>query len=144
MVTMKTVTLVQLPTLDRVMNGSGPELRTLYTDIMKHPPPKRASHDFLRGNLAWTVQALASKQDPTILRTLLAKRASHPDTHHKSRYNPGTRLIREWQGQTHEVIILDQGYLWQGERYRSLSQIAQAITGTRWSGPRFFGIRNGD
>jgi hypothetical protein len=54
-------------------------------------------------------------------------------------YKPGTRLIREWRGQTHEVTVLDEGYEWQGVRYRSLSPIARAITGSRWSGPRFFG-----
>lgn len=51
----------------------------------------------------------------------------------------GTRIVREWQGRVHEVIVLDDGYLWRGMRYRSLSEIARLITGTRWSGPRFFG-----
>jgi hypothetical protein len=53
---------------------------------------------------------------------------------------PGTRLVREWQGELHEVIVLDGYYLWKGHRYRSLSEIARRITGTRWSGPRFFGL----
>ena len=53
----------------------------------------------------------------------------------------GTRLMREWQGRMHEVIVLEEDYLWQGERYRSLSEIARLITGARWSGPRFFGTR---
>lgn len=52
----------------------------------------------------------------------------------------GTRLIREWKGKTHEVQVTGDGYVWEGRRYRSLSQIARAITGTRWSGPRFFGL----
>ena len=51
----------------------------------------------------------------------------------------GTRIVRESQGQVHEVIVLDDGFLWKGRRYRSLSEIARLITGTRWSGPRFFG-----
>jgi hypothetical protein len=53
----------------------------------------------------------------------------------------GTRLMREWQGRMHEVIVLEEDYLWQGERYRSLSEIARLITGSHWSGPRFFGTR---
>lgn len=53
---------------------------------------------------------------------------------------PGTRLLREWRGDTHEVLVTDQGYVYRGTTYRSLSAIAQAITGTRWSGPKFFGI----
>jgi hypothetical protein len=52
----------------------------------------------------------------------------------------GTRLIREWHGVLHEVEVLEDGYLWRGARHRSLSAIARAITGTKWSGPRFFGL----
>jgi hypothetical protein len=53
---------------------------------------------------------------------------------------PGTRLVREWGGATHQVLLLDKGYLYQDEHYRSLSVIARRITGTNWSGPRFFGL----
>ena len=53
----------------------------------------------------------------------------------------GTRLIREWQGVEHTVTVLQDGYEWQGRPYRSLSAIARAITGTRWNGWRFFGLR---
>jgi hypothetical protein len=55
----------------------------------------------------------------------------------------GTRLVREWGQKQHHVIILENGYLYQDRRYTSLSQIAQEITGTKWSGPRFFGLRRG-
>jgi hypothetical protein len=54
---------------------------------------------------------------------------------------PGTRLMREWQGQTYEVVVLDDGFSWQGMHYRSLSAIARKITGTAWSGPLFFGLK---
>lgn len=57
------------------------------------------------------------------------------------RLKPGTRLMREWQGHTHAILVVDGGFLWQQTRYRSLSQIARAITGTRWSGPVFFGLK---
>lgn len=53
---------------------------------------------------------------------------------------PGTRLVREWGGATHQVLLLDKGYLYQDQHYRSLSMIARRITGTNWSGPRFFGL----
>ena len=53
---------------------------------------------------------------------------------------PGTRLLREWGGKTHTVIVLDDGFEYDGERYQSLTQIARQITGTHWSGPRFFGM----
>ena len=54
---------------------------------------------------------------------------------------PGTRLIREWQGRTYEVVVRDDGFCWQGTPYRSLSAIARKITGTAWSGPLFFGLK---
>jgi len=54
---------------------------------------------------------------------------------------PGTRLLREWQGQTHHVTVLAQGFEYGGKTYRSLSAIARQITETAWSGPLFFGLR---
>ena len=54
---------------------------------------------------------------------------------------PGTRLLREWQGTTHEVRVLDAGFDYAGQTYKSLSAVARAITGTPWSGPLFFGIK---
>jgi hypothetical protein len=54
---------------------------------------------------------------------------------------PGTRLVREWQGRTYDVLVLDDGFCWQSARYRSLSALARKITGTAWSGPLFFGLK---
>jgi hypothetical protein len=54
---------------------------------------------------------------------------------------PGTRLVREWQGRTYEVLVLDDGFSWQGTSYRSLSALARKITGTAWLGPLFFGLK---
>ena len=54
---------------------------------------------------------------------------------------PGTRLVREWQGRTYDVLVLDDGFSWQGTSYRSLSALAGKITGTAWSGPLFFGLK---
>jgi hypothetical protein len=53
----------------------------------------------------------------------------------------GTKLLREWQGVTHEVTVIEGGFEHRGRRYRSLSAVARAITGTQWSGPLFFGLR---
>ena len=53
----------------------------------------------------------------------------------------GTRLVREWRGRTYEVLVLDDGFSWQGTSYRSLSALARTITGTAWSGPLFFGLK---
>ncbi|HEX2552748.1 MAG TPA: DUF2924 domain-containing protein [Microvirga sp.] len=57
------------------------------------------------------------------------------------RIRPGTRLVRVWQGETHHVFVHEDGYEWQGERHRSLSTIAKAITGTSWNGWTFFGVK---
>ena len=54
----------------------------------------------------------------------------------------GSTLIRDWKGSRHTVRVSEDGYEWEGETYRSLSKIAQLITGTRWSGPRFFGVQS--
>ncbi len=53
----------------------------------------------------------------------------------------GTRLYRSWRGVTQEVLVLEDGYSWRSKSYASLSEVARAITGTRWSGPRFFGVK---
>src|ERR1700683_887334 len=57
------------------------------------------------------------------------------------RTKAGTRIVREWGGKSHEVTVLESGYLYQDEVYGSLSEIARKITGTRWSGPAFFGLK---
>ncbi len=57
------------------------------------------------------------------------------------RLKPGLKLVREWRGETHDVLVLEDGFEWNGEHRRSLSAIAREITGTHWSGPRFFGLK---
>ena len=57
---------------------------------------------------------------------------------------PGARLVREWNGVSHVVEVIEGGFIWNGDRHRSLSAIARAITGARWSGPRFFGLTSGE
>ena len=57
------------------------------------------------------------------------------------RIKPGTRLLREWQGKVYEVIVLEKGVQYRGDSWPSLSAVAREITGTRWSGPRFFGLK---
>jgi hypothetical protein len=58
----------------------------------------------------------------------------------RAQLRPGTQLARDWRGRTHHVLVLEDGYLFKEKHYRSLSVIARTITGTRWSGPRFFGL----
>lgn len=101
------------------------------------PPPPLRSPDLLRRILAWRMQAeVFGELDVETARAL------------KSKAQPkglavGARLAREWRGVRHEVEVADSGYLYDGRRWKSLSEVARAITGTRWNGPRFFGLREG-
>lgn len=102
------------------------------------PPPSLRSVDLLRRNLAWRIQADAfGGLDAWTRKALLSKRQprSGPET------RQGTRLVREWKGDRHEVEIMERGVSYRGDTYASLSEVARAITGARWNGPRFFGLR---
>jgi len=84
---------------------------------------------------------------PAVRRRLLQTAASQPGSAdgalHRKRpgiLTPGTRLVREWHGRSHTVEVAENGFLYAGRRYRSLSEVAAAITGARWSGRRFFGL----
>jgi Protein of unknown function (DUF2924) len=104
--------------------------------------PPRLSRPLMKKAIAYDMQVRAFGGLP--VRTIRAlKAAAKLKTAPASGRPPGrgARLVREWNGILHEVDIDDDGYLWRGQRYRSLSAIALAITGTKWSGPRFFGIK---
>lgn len=66
---------------------------------------------------------------------------AHKPPVQKTELKPGMRLMRAWHGKTHQVEVLENGFEWQGEIYTSLSAVAKAITGAKWSGPRFFGLQ---
>ena len=112
-------------------------------------PPKGLSRRLLIGAVAYAVQArrlgglgpAVSRRLATIAEGKFLGAAANIVAAPKLR--PGARLIREWNGSTHVVDVIDGGYVWNGEHHRSLSAIARAITGARWSGPRFFGIGPG-
>lgn len=104
------------------------------------PPPRGCRAQVLLLALAWQVQMadlLGTVVPERLLRSL--RRSSVPVS--GPALAPGTRLLREWQGRTHQVTVLSSGFEWNGVRYRSLSAIARSITGTAWSGPLFFGLR---
>ena len=131
------------PSLDEIQAMNRAELIEAFKAAQIGCIPKNASQNFLRGNLAWAAQAAAKGHDPVSLRQSLAKKITKATQQKYPRFKPGTRLIREWPGVTQEVTVEEKGYSWNGESYRSLSHIAREITGTRWSGPRFFGL-NGE
>lgn len=75
------------------------------------------------------------------LRRLASGEATPVDAPASRGLKPGTRLLREWQGRTHNVTVTETGLAYEGKMYRDLSEAARTITGTRWSGPLFFGLR---
>ena len=111
-------------------------------------PPKGLSRRLLEYAAAWHLQTQAfGGLDPAVRRRL--HRLAEPDDDGTSRVSrdvgskgppPGSRLVREWHGRTHTVDVLETGFLCDGQHYGSLSEVARAITGARWSGPRFFGL----
>jgi len=109
-------------------------------------PPHRLSHRLLAYAVAYRMQEKAlGGLKPATRRLLIrvAEEAASGDAvtvRPVSKARPGTRLLREWHGTTHEVILLDDGVLFRGKRHRSLSEVARVITGSRWSGPVFFGL----
>jgi Protein of unknown function (DUF2924) len=121
------------------------ELRQEWRRLHQTPPPNRLSRDILLRGITYKLQERAfGGLSKATLRKLRASAArSQARRRPPVSFKPGTRLVREWHGQTHTVVILGEGVEWQGERYRSLSVVAREITGTRWSGPRFFGLKAG-
>lgn len=103
------------------------------------PPPLR-SVPILSLVLAWRVQAEARGGIGSETRRALARKGRLRAE--GLELGIGARLTRQWQGRTHEVLVEAGGFRWEGELYRSLSAVATAIAGSRWNGPRFFGLRN--
>jgi hypothetical protein len=126
--------------LDELERASNQELRKYFRISGIGEIPKNASRSFLAGHLAWAIQARRAGLNPMELRACLIQQLRQAKKISKPVYKPGTRLIREWHGKTHEVTVEECGFSWNNQRYRSLSEIAREITGTRWSGPRFFGL----
>ena len=121
-------------------------LRAAWRRRFRSQPPPIQSADFLRRLIAWKIQVEAyGDLDTETLALLKRARAAvaqgrDPVAQRQASLKPGTILVREWRGVTHRVVVLDAGFEHDGKQYRSLSEIARTISGTRWSGPRFFGI----
>ena len=125
--------------VDAVAAITAMPLRELRTEWERRygDAPRHRSVDLLRRVLAWRVQADVCGGLDATTRKLLARddlplRVSAP---------AGMRLAREWAGRTHEVVVIENGIVYEGKTWRSLSEVARHITGMRWNGPRFFGLR---
>ncbi len=120
------------------------ELIRQWRRFYKSEPLRYTSRELLVRAISYAMQEqeLGGLRTPA-RRELLAIAKGEPASAQALRIKPGTRLLREWHGSTHEVIVTDQGFVWDGATYRSLSAIAFAITGAKWNGHRFFGLVKG-
>ena len=132
--------LDSLDTLDRQV------LVVEWTRCYSRPPFRQMSRDLLVRSLAHRLQEQRwGGLKPTLARQLKQVVSGGKDarsiTPAAPRPKAGTRLIRQWHGTTHEVLVTDAGFEWKGQTWKSLSRIAREITGQKWSGPMFFGLK---
>ena len=131
---------------DDLRSWSPGELQQEWRRRLGTAPPKLPSSDVMARMLAWRVQEREHGGLDPIVKARLRRLAKDPDPESerprriRPSLSPGTTLVREWQGGTHHVRVTDEGFEYAGRGYGSLSEVARAITGARWSGPRFFGL----
>jgi hypothetical protein len=126
-----------------------PDLKAQWRELFETEPPP-FNRRYLENRLAYRIQELAyGGLKPETLRRLEALGEQYDSGNvttrrirHDARPIAGTRLVREWRGDEHTVTVMAEGYEWEGRPYRSLSAIARAITGTRWNGLVFFGLKS--
>jgi len=126
------------------------ELQARWHTLFRRRAPTRLPRHLLFRILAYRLQANGlGDLEPEALR-LLDRSGSPGDVgklaaefnQRKADLRPGTVLVREWDGQLHRVMVLADGFAWKDKAYASLTKVAFAMTGTRWNGPRFFGLRD--
>ena len=139
---------MDLDAIDTLPSLAKIELKALFETRFERPPPSRVGRAFLVRNIAWNIQAKAhgrlSPRTRRKLETLARKFEADPNFSpfdNTPNIKPGTRLVRAWNGRPHTVTVTEAGFEYDGQKYKSLSAIARAITGTRWSGPAFFGLK---
>ena len=132
----------------RLNNLSLEELREEWRSALGTEPPACRSREVVRQLLAWRIQERAlgglSLDSLRRLKQLAGAFGRNPDRQLSPSPlpKPGTILVREWKGALHRVEVLREGFEHEGDRFDSLSEVARKITGTRWSGPLFFGLKN--
>jgi len=115
-------------------------LLILWDEVFSGKPPKHMSVSFMRHILAFEIQSRAQGGISKLARNKLERLQADKARPQSSHLKVGSRLLREWNGVTHVVEVMEGAFLWREDQYRSLSAVARAITGAHWSGPRFFGL----
>ena len=122
-------------------------LRAEWRRLSRSHPPKRAGRDILAHAVAYKLQERALGGLSATAKRKLRDLAEQLESGNGTAFDPGivlkpgAKLLREWGGDTYVVIALEDGFEFDGRHYRSLTKIAQQITGAHWSGPRFFGLK---
>jgi hypothetical protein len=133
--------------LDRLAAMPIAQLRVRYREAYRSDPPKAFGPDLLRRSIAHRIQEKAygglSRSAQRLLDQMMKAFAAKPNGKIvlPRRIKPGSVLVREWKGKSHRVMVLAEGFAYDGKTFGNLSEIAVLITGTRWNGPRFFGLR---
>jgi hypothetical protein len=132
--------------VERIASMRIAELRSLYIETFRTDPPKAFGPDLLRRSIAYRIQEKAygglDKATSRLLKQLVAEYAKNPGKLVlPRRIKAGATLVRKWKGQRYQVTVMEKGFAYEGKVYDSLSEIARRITGARWNGPRFFGLR---
>ena len=134
--------------IENLGNLGRERLDQAWRDLFESDRPRRVCGDLLIKALGYRLQEKASGGLKTSTRRLLERWGRNGSERGplaepaRTRLKAGTVLVREWHGVTHRVTVLDDGFDFDGERFRSLSEIARKITGVRWSGPLFFGLKS--
>jgi hypothetical protein len=115
-----------------------PELVSEWQGQFGAPPPSRLRMELMRPILVYRIQENAYGLSGSKGKGTIQGLASDAN---RRRFKTGAKIIREWKGELHEVTVTAEGYIYKGEVYKSLSPIAFRITGTKWSGPAFFGTK---
>jgi hypothetical protein len=133
--------------LDRLPDMPIVDLRSRYRELFRAEPPKAFGPDLLRRSIAHRIQERAygglAREHQRLLDQLVRAARAKPNGRLElpQRIKPGSELVRVWNRRTYRVVVLESGFSHEGRTYKSLSEIASEITGTKWNGPRFFGLR---
>jgi Protein of unknown function (DUF2924) len=123
------------------------DLRKRYRKLFRAEPPKAFGPDLLRRSIAQHIQERVygglSRASQKLLDQLVRAAMAKPNGRLElpRRIKPGSELVRTWKGKSCRVVVTAEGFAYNGKTFTSLSEIASEITGTRWNGPRFFGLR---
>ena len=117
----------------KLPSRSREDLSGFWKEFWGRDPPGHMGRGLMLLAIAWQMQARS--------RGMQWRRPGKARHSAVAAVRPGTKFIREWRGEMHEVLATQEGFLWKGRSYKSLSVIARTITGMRWSGPIFFGLR---